>query len=345
MKLPLSALAVSLLVGACGGGGGSDVSNPGAVPATPSTVSRPLAVTVAGSTYANGTAELGGWNTLQQARVLCGFGALKQNAQLDAAARSHALYLTSVSTTESILSHYETITSNPHYTGYNPWDRTQYQGYGTQIAEILSSTTWNYDSRNPPVFPTMEQRGADAMVNLLNTVYHLSGAMYDGADVGFGADIRIYANATARREEFRFGALNGFKLSSQRVKLGSAKVVTYPCEGSTNIPPAFVPAYESPNPFPTMTSTSQSVGPPIYLKVDAGQRLTLTASSVSVGAVQIATQVLTAANDPHKEISSNEVFVVPLTALAANTNYQVILNGAVNGTPFSRSFTMRTGNP
>lgn len=348
MKLPLSTLAVTLLVGACGGGGGGDASTP---PAT-STVSSgapltitSMAVAIPASTYASNTAELGGWKILQQARVHCGFGALKQNTQLDAAAKAHARYLTSVSTTDSILSHYETVTSNAFYTGYKPWDRAQHQGYGTQVAEILASTVWNYDSRNLPTFLTMEQRGADAMLSLLNTVYHLSGAMYDGADIGFGADIRTYANGTARREEFRFGALNGYQTTNQRIRLGSGKVATYPCEGSTNIPPAFVPADESPNPFPTMTDRDQTVGPPIYLKVDNGQSLTLTSSSVSSGSAQIATQVFTKANDPHQEITSNEVFVVPLTALAPNTNYQVILSGAVNGTPFSRSFTMRTGNP
>jgi hypothetical protein len=93
-----------------------------------------------------------------------------------------------------------------------------------------------------------------------------------------------------------------------------------------------------------MTSSSQMMGTPIYLKVDAGQVLALTSSSISTGGVSVSATVLTHANDPQAEIGANEVFVVPTSALRANSNYQVNLTGTVNNTPFSRSFAMRTGS-
>lgn len=344
------ALTLSLTLVACGGGGGGGDTSTSSTPTTPtapSTVLPSVSVAIPSASYAAGSAELGGWTVLQQARVLCGFGALTQNTRLDAAALSHARYQNSISIASGVseLTHYETVTSNPYYTGYNPWDRTSYQGYGNLVAEILEATVWNYDSNNPPVFPTLQARGASSMLSLLNTVYHLQGAMYEGADVGFGADLQTVATGTARREEYRFGSLNGYQSTARRIKLGTGNLATYPCQGSSNIPSAFVPANESPNPFPAMTSTSQTVGPPIYLKADAGQVLSVTSSSISKGGVSVSTQLLNRSNDPQvpREIGTHEAFVVPSSALSPNSTYQVNLGGTLNGIPFTRSFTMSTG--
>jgi hypothetical protein len=335
------ALAVSLVLVACGGGGTG----------TPIAVLPTTTMPIPEASYAADSAEMGGWTVLQQARVLCGFGELTQDTRLDAAALAHARYLVDKSVTGSTseLSHYERDSdnlpdvSNPLFTGENPWNRTSRQGYGDQVAEILEATVWKYVISNPPVFPTMEERGANSMLSLLNTVYHLTGAMYDGADVGFGADIQTAVTGSARREEYRFGSLNGYQNTARRIKLGSGKLATYPCQGSSNIPSTFVPANETPNPFPSMTSTSQTVGPPIYLKVDAGQVLTVTASSLSKNGVTLSTLVLDQAHDPHQEIGAHEAFVVPASALSPYSIYRVNLEGTLNGTPFTRSFTMSTG--
>lgn len=337
-------LFASLGLSACGGGGGDAAGVASTTVSFNNSVTN-ASVLIPTPTYWPGSAELGGWNVLQTARKLCGFGTLTQNTKLDAAELAHARYLTteSMATSTSLLSHFEsgTTANNIYFTGINPWDRSTAQGYGNQVAEILSATTWNYDIGNPPAFPTLEQRGGSAMRNLLNTVYHLSGAMYQGADVGFGASLQTAVTGTARREEFRFGSLNGFQ--TQTITLGAGNVVTYPCQGSSNIPSSFAPADESPNPFPAYTLSSQKVGPPIYLKADAGQTLVLNSHSISAGATPVTTSVLTSANDPQAKISSNEIFVVPTTALAPNTLYSVTLNGTVNGTAFTRIFTMTTG--
>lgn len=338
--LPLGLLA-------CGGGGGG--ANSTATSTSPTTIAS-AAVTIPVGNYAAGSAELGGYKTLQTARVLCGFGALRQNTQLDAAALNHARYLTSESlaTGTSLLSHLETNTANSYYKGYAPWDRTNHpsQYYGNQVAEILESTTWDYDVANPPALPTLEQRGTNSMISLLTTVYHLQGALYDGLDVGFGADLRTTASGTSRHEEYRFGSLNGWQ--TQSFVMGDGQVATYPCQGSANVPTSFAPAYESPNPFPALTSTLQLVGPPIYIKADAGQVLTLTSSTISSAGAVVSTTVLTHANDPARDgsgqpyIGVNEAFVVPSVALAPNTVYQVTLSGQVDRQSFSRSFTMST---
>ena len=346
----------SLLLTACGGGGSSD-SNPDTAlvpPPAPTTAAVPYldSVKVPDSTYTAGSAELGGWTVLQQARIACGFGALKQDSRLDAAARLHARYLTSVSlsTSTSLLTHYETVTTDPYYRGYYPWDRTQVQAYGNQVAEILEATSWPYNPANPPVLPTLEQRGASSMRNLLNTVYHLSGAMYKGADIGFGADLQIPAVGSSAPEEYRFGALNGYQTSTLVISAPDG-LATYPCDGSSTVPSYFTPAYESPNPIPAMTSDSQRVGPPIYLKVDDTRIVTLnTASIVGPDKLAVPYTTLTYNNDPAKEVAYNEVFIIPSVALQANSSYQVTLAGSIRlasyphtSTSFTRTFTLKTG--
>lgn len=326
-------LILSLSLVACGGGGGDSP-------------------TVTTASYQPGQAELGAFEVLQLARTQCGFGALTRNVQLDAAALSHAKYLVnlSIATGVSSLSHLETPRV-PDFTGIYPWDRAQYQGYDyLGLAEILEATVWEYTY--PPTFPSMEERGANSMRNLLNTVYHLSGAMYDGSEVGLGAYLATTrTTATTWREEYSFGSLNAYRLVNQRITLGAGKLVTYPCQGSTNVPTSFEPANESPNPFVGWLYASAIVGPPIYLKVDAPQVLTVNplSSSVTQNGLAVPFVVLTTSNDPNRDldnkpyIASNEVFVVPTEALSLDKEYQVTLNGKIGTKDFPEIiFKMRT---
>jgi hypothetical protein len=337
-------LILSLSLVACGGGGGED-STP-AVPAI----------------YVPGAAELGAWKVLSDARTLCGFNGsdplvkFARNARLDAAALSHSKYQVdlSIATRESVLSHMETA-GVPGFTGIYPWDRAVYQGYNyRELAEILTATVWDYT--RTPAFPTMEQRGTDSMRGLLNTVYHLSGAMYEGADVGLGVYMKTtMISATTWREEYRFGSINGFENTSRRITLGTNKLVSYPCQGSSNIPPKFLPADESPNPLIGTSYANAVVGPPIYLKVDAPQVLTLNAasSSITLNGVAVPFLILNKDNDPNIDpmapnnapyITANEGFVIPVQALQPNASYRVTLNGKVGSTDFPQvTFTMTTG--
>lgn len=342
-----SALAFGLV--ACGGGGG------GGTTPTANNVLPTLSVNIPAATYAPGTAEKGAYTALQTARVLCGFGSVQQNTQLDAASLAHGIYLVNKSIASATfgLSHYERDinglpdVNNPDFTGEYPWDRSYAAGYGTQVAEILAATTWSYDIRNPPVFPSLEDRGKDAMLNLMNTVYHLIGAMYPGRDMGFGADLQTWSSGTSRREEFRLGALNGYENPLQNILLGSRNLATYPCQGSTNIPSSFAPADESPNPFPNLTLSSQKVGPPVYLKVDFGQVLVVTSYTIKRNNTVIPATLIDYAYDLSVagEVGQNEVFLVPNLALTPYATYDVTLNGTINGTAFpTRSFSFSTGS-
>jgi hypothetical protein len=344
----LPALGLTLLLAACGGGGGSGDANPTpstAVPKAQAVMPRIPVVSMAPS-YTADSAELAAWNYLQQSRVQCGFGALVQNPQLDAAALAHARYLTSssVAGSVSVTGHEEIKGTAGAFTGAMPWDRTQYQGYGSEVAEILDAESWSYSAASLPVLPTLAQRGVKSMQHLINTVYHLSAAMYQGGEVGFAASLQSVDSAGIRRDEYRFGSLNGFHKADATVQLGTGSLATFPCEGSTGVATAFIPAEERPNPMPEMNLVSQKVGPPIYLKVDAGQTLVLQTGSVNKAGVAVGTRVLTKANDPAQKIGAHEVFVIPTVALDAHSVYQINLAGTVDGKPFSRTFNMTTGS-
>ncbi|HSO44321.1 MAG TPA: hypothetical protein VLQ47_02245 [Rhodoferax sp.] len=341
-------LVLSLSLVACGGGGGGEA-------VVPATVLPTVTLPIPASSYLAGSAELAAYTVLQQARALCDFGVLRQDTRLDAASLNHARHLTSVSFASGthVLAHYEDVASDPYYTGYYPWDRTKYTGYGDQVAEILLGTWWDYDISYPDlVIPTLEQRGTESMRSLLNTVYHLSGAMFEGADVGFGVHIQtVWTSATGRREEYRFGSLNGYETAT--FALGAGQVATYPCQGSSNIPTEFEPDSESPNPFKDSVYVSAVVGPPIYLKVDQGQVLTVSSTSkiISQNGYQVPFSVLTSANDPNIDpisgkpyIGLNEVFVIPTVPLNPYTTYQVTLYGTVDKVAFTRIFDMSTGS-
>lgn len=309
---------------ACGGGGGDTTSTTTVAP------------------YIPGSAEAGAFNALQLARTQCGFGAVTRNTQLDAASLAHAKYMVDLSfaTGTSIISHTETL-GVAGFTGVDLGARAIYQGYVYgALAEILEATYFDYSTQQ--TFPTMTERGASSMRNLLNTVYHLSGAMYEGRDVGMGAYMNtVKISSTTWREEYRFGALVGYRHTSSPIVLGAGQIATYPCAGITNIPPSFTPAEESPNPFPNST---QLVGPPIYVKVDDGQVLNNVIGTVSRNGVNVSTIVLTANNDQNSEVLANEVFIIPSSPLVANSTYQVNLSGSVGAVPFTRNFSFSTGS-
>jgi hypothetical protein len=337
------ALAIGLV--ACGGGGGTTPTVTNVLP-TPS-------VSISPANYAAGTAEIGAYTALQTARVLCGFGEVKQDPKLDAASLAHAIYLVnkSFASGTSVLSHYERDANNlpdvnnPDFTGEGLGERAVAQGYiYWALAEILEATSQDYPMQ--PTLSNLEERGASSVRNLLNTVYHLSGAMYEGRDVGVGAYQKsVKINSTTWREEYRFGALVGYKQSASPVVLGARQIATYPCTGIINIPPSFAPANESPNPFP---NSSQLVGPPIYVKVDAGQTLVLTSYSIRLkNGPTVPTVLIDYAYDQRiaKEVGLNESFVVPNVALIPSATYQVTLKGTIGGIAFpTRSFEFSTSS-
>ena len=338
----LAALTMALAACGGGGGGGGDSTAAGAavpdVPAPPVVAAPAPSSDVPGSTYAAGSDALAAWTYLQRARVQCGFGALAQNAQLDAASRAHANYLIVESAGATpIAGHGEPNGNNVFFTGNSPSDRAVQAGYGPRVVEILSASIEVYGPNTSRVQPSAAVRGERAMRSLLNSVAHLSAAASGARVIGIGAQTssREEGSANTLTVNHRLGALLGLAEGTQL--LGAGQVASYPCAGSVDIDYAFAPATEEPNPFPEITNRTVEVGPPIYLRADAGATLSVTARSLK-DAAGVEQPVRTAVGP----IAGHEFFMVPATRLAPGATYTVNIVGSANGVAFDRSFSFKT---
>lgn len=341
---------MAFALAACGGGGGSGDAAPATTP-TPQTPVDPAPVSPAPSagslqtsaaapTYAATSGEFAAFNYLQSIRTNCGFGALNQNAKLDTASLAHSNYLVQGSDAEvSLVGHFESDTTNAFYTGNRPQDRAAAATYGERVAEILSASVQTYGASDLASAPSAAQRGLDAMRSLVNTVAHLSGAMSDARSVGFGDTLENFSHSVRdvplTTVQYRFGALLGSQEGVQL--LGAGNVASYPCAATTDAEYAFAPATEDPNPFPSITDPTVQVGPPIFLRADAGAILKVDSYGLktSTGAdVPVRTDV--------GDIGGHEFFMVPSASLQPGSVYTVNFKGSANGQGFERTFSFKT---
>lgn len=301
------------------------------------------------ASYPSGTVERGAFDELIRVRTGCGFGGLLQNTKLDAAEAAHAYYLaknSADSTDTDFIGHYESSERN-YYTGNAPWDRAVFQGYQYEgLAEILSALGDSFLNTSPSPITVNAALGTSSIRDLIATVYHLQGSLYEGRDVGIGSNSQVgIFTSRSKYQAFRYGTTVAWMNGSSPQKLGTAIVASYPCGRITNVRPNFSPAIESPNPFPNITDTKIEIGTPIYFKVDSGQTLTVTSfvlTRVSTNTI-VTTTTLTSANDPNARLKAHEVFFVPTAQLSVNELYRVQASGTVDRTAFSKDFVFGTG--
>ena len=306
-----------------------------------------MVTSVTPPTYPTGSVQKGAWDVLMSERQNCGFGLLQQDTRLDAASSAHGYYLAqnSIDTKGFVGGHNENP-ADSYFTGTNGLERAFAKGVsrvgGMSINEILDEQNV-VRSQDSEYFPTSEARGAESMRRLIGTVYHLGGAMYAGRVGGVGTAHLSGPFDAYTMEVYRFGALIGDLVGSNKQRLGSGSVVTYPC-ASARPNASFAPATEGPNPFPEITDRRVLVGTPIYFKADAGSVLAVSAATVikvSDGALQTLRQ-LNKANDPADKIGSNEVFLVPTSALVPASSYTVNAIGTIDSVAFTKVFTFTT---
>lgn len=360
--LTLSACATITACGGGGGGGGGGLAllspaaapAPSADPAAPAPSAAAPALASAGTDtlqrsaaagpYADASPERAAFNRLQQVRGDCGFGLLNPNARLDQASRAHVNYLIAASSaTLSVTGHGEPDTNNPYFTGGSPADRAAAAGYGASVEEGLDAWT---QSRSGPLasaasLPANDPSawGRASMDSLINSVYHLSTAVSGAIDVGMGSAYKRFdqSDSTTYRytDLFRFGYLAGSQTGTQ--KLGAGNVATYPCAASTDVAYAFAPANESPNPFPEINSASVLVGPPVYLRTDLGNIL-----SVSSYGLKDAAGAAVSVRTDTPGIGNHEFFMVPRSPLTPDSRYTASFVGTANGKAFTVNFTFKT---
>jgi len=243
-------LPLTAVLAACGGGGEGGGSPPPAPPAPPpgQEITQPITEMPTSSHTGD---KLAAFVRLNEARLAAGVSAVRQNAQLDAAAQAHATY----QVRNYVVGHGEDP-GKPGFTGSGPVERAIAQGYiGNTVGEVISYT----------------QPGAEAIESLLLSVYHLHTLLDPRANqVGLGID----TTATPAR------------LSSTSITLGTsssglltvASTWQWPAEGQRDINPSFAPSNESPNPAPDLPLA----GTPIMFCGAAGNFAPLHVSQVSL---------------------------------------------------------------
>lgn len=341
----LSVLASALLA-ACGGGGGG--STPGTSVSGSTTVVTPtpspvpviqpanLVLTSPPTTYVAGSEELSSFNTFNNARISCGFGALTQNAALDKSAAGHALWSLGISTT----SHIQTVGS-PNFTGVNPEDRDISAGYaskgsfeyGEDIASRIYSEKTGYGDR--------------LAKGLLNAPYHLNSMMNGYRDVGTALSVSKGVNGFGDRTTLVFDA--GYQKVVGEQLLAADSVQTYPCDGTTDV--NISQFSELPNPVPGRDLDAFPIGMSIYIGLRSGNSITITSASVTnlaTGNPEKVNAALTAKTDPNittngSHFGSHQAVIFTDKPASPNTKYAAVISGTNNGVSLTRNFTFTTG--
>ncbi len=278
------------------------------------------------ATYADGSQELAAYSYVNSRRAACGFGLLKQDMRLDAAAYAHAKYVTAP--IAAALTHVESKAVSPElFTGANPIDRALAQSY-------------------PAVSPYFEEDfgagylpeanfGELLASDLMNAPLHLVSMLRASRDIGIGV---FSADRGPNSWPFRAVVLNMSTTVGPQEPIG---VQTYPCEASV-VPGGFYGG-ESPDPFPGRNYALNPMGSPLAIMSRSGTTLVLNSYSVrkTGETVDLTMNVLTSANRS-MNIRGNELVLVPELPLATGASYQVKFSGTLDGVVWAKSFSFIT---
>ena len=353
------------LLSACGGGGDSGI---GGGTVGQGTHSVPIQVSVPTSVFAAGSGERIGFDYLNHQRLNCGFGALRHNPILDTPGRQRAQY--TLLNSQSPLYHPHTeVASLPGFTGVDGTARALAAGYKTNGNEVGEVGSFANITQSAVDFATYDQTQLviQGVRGLMIAPYHAMAMVSAATEVGFGSassEVRIPAGTISlgsitayRPESIEFNwaqyVMLGFAMDGQgQLPPQGSGVRTYPCEGTTDVPPAFEGEWTDPTLGPGVTpgrNTNLSpLGTTIMVIGEVNQVLTLSSASVvHVGtdtAIPIY-QIRTMANDPMPAYYRNNWtgYVMPDQPLLPNERYRVMVSGASGATPFTRDFTFTTG--
>lgn len=324
----LSILAAAVLT-ACGGGGDVDTPAAPTTPVdTPATavpgVSVPLLTSLPTTTYAANSPEKSIFDQVNAERMKCGFGAIKQNTLLDAAARNHANYIIA----NKEYNHVETA-DKAEFTGKDVTARAKKVGY-VSIAKMSEGISFPYFTETLE-FSVRTQLSAPYHSQTMLAEYTEMGIGFIPSKDGFGTTV------------FTFGSGN---LSIGQLPSLDGNVRTYPCEGVSGVNPALYGEQPSPT---YRTLAKAPAGHPIMVIGDYKKVLTITSASV----IEVPTgrslpihRLSTWVNDINSSIlrGSHVGYVLPDVPMRPNTTYSVTISGTNDGKAFTRNFNFGTGN-
>lgn len=315
MKVKLnSVLAATLVVAGCGGGSGGGSSAPTTTPVvetpvvvTPVVTPAAIVTSAPPSTYTGRL--LDAYQTINQNRLACGFGALAQNGKLDTSANAHAAYLTA----NGLGSTHDEIVGRPGFTGATVAARVAAAGYSGQSGEAVDVSSGATAS------------GLSLVSGFLTAPYHAIGMLHGWRDVGL--------SLTSGTIVINYGLADGVPLQS------SSAIRTWPCDGMAGVP--FGGAGETPTPFPNRPRDF-NWGTPIIVVASGSLRITSATLTGPSGSVPMAAIYADGqASDPNGFCKGSVACVIP-ELLNQNTKYDVSITGTVNGGAFERRFSFST---
>jgi len=170
--------------------------------------------------------------------------------------------------------------------------------------------------------------------DLLADVYSATNLFTPVNLVGVGANSSVEAGQTA------FVTMDVFDTATQPI---ASSPITFPCANSTNVA---MTNSQSLN-IPDSGGEIGTVGPEILVMGNSSDHIVLTSGTMtSPTGGSFALTLLDSANDPNKLLQPFQsvayVTANDLNNILPSTTYAVSINGTVNGTPFSRNFTMTT---
>jgi len=339
------ALALTVLLAACGGGGGGSGGAPVVSPApSPNTPAPPvplegnIVTSVPTPTYAAGSGNLSIFNAINALRSKIGSGLLAQSLLLDKSAGAHWSYINQNGIGEL---HGETA-GKPGYTGVRAADRIAATGYTASVSgEAIYSTVGT-------------DKYMTCVAEWANSVYHAALLFASTIDIGVAAN-----NFTPAEGASTLCVVDVATSTTQSAQLpGAGNIRAYPYANQTDVPFVFFNRTETPTPVPDLVEA----GTPVTVSFET-RGMAVTApiaisqfSLTPAGGTAVEARILVnkggklgpliATNGPALTDDGNmqgfTATLVPVLRLKPATAYSVALIAVVDGKTIDKSWTFTT---
>jgi len=318
ITLSIVGATLGALTGCGGGGSAPATSTPVATnpnTSTPTTPATPISTLQAAelqaatpAAYPAGSVQAIAFNEFNAFRAIEGLGPVRQNANIDIAAKNHAAYvLTNMSGADA---HHE-IAGKPGFTGAEPGDRMAAAGYaGASSTEVIA----------------FEGIQMTSVQTLLSTVFHRNAMMIQGlTDVGIapGDDSGpTYIDAGYIKPQKNAGGYVG----------------VFPYDKQTSVP--MTHHTESPNPFykefeMTQANVCAETSYPISVATEASTILKVTSFTVTPEGQSTPLDVRLLVRDSTdlnlQYLGANVAFIVGKAPFTPGTTYTVHFVGTATG--------------
>lgn len=314
------ALALSLLLAACGGGGESSNTTSSTTSGTQTpvqTVTQTPTQTEAGAPTLTGNTSTDGFNRFNFRRQQMGLSTLSRNANIDLAAQGHSTY----QKINDVITHTQ-VAGRSGFTG-------------TDVARRLAAANYAFTSTSGYAYGEVisasgDLSGAVNAEDLITAIYHRF--------VIFEPKFREAGSATAGLSATGYNFMTvDFTANGLGGGLGSGRIAVYPYDAQAGVNTVFYSDQESPDPVPGQNA----VGYPVSVHADIDATVLVKTFTITPrGGVALSVRLLSNTSDP--ETPTSAAAIIPLAVLATATTYDVQFVGSVSGQAVTRNWSFTT---